>query len=64
LPGARCFHRTEGGLPGTAAPTWQRVLWQFKCVASVDRYAYTAYSDAAPDVRQQMAAQYRILAGQ
>ncbi|MDF2822653.1 MAG: hypothetical protein K0R68_61 [Mycobacterium sp.] len=64
LPGARCFHRTEGGLPGTAPPTWQRVVWQFKCVASVDRYAYTAYSAAGPDVRQQMAAQYRILSGQ
>jgi hypothetical protein len=64
LPGARCFHRTEGGLPGTAAPTWQRVVWQFKCVASVDRYAYTAFSADAADVRQQMAAQYRILAGQ
>lgn len=64
LPGARCFHRTEGGLPDTAPPTWQRVLWQFKCVASVDRYAYTAFSSDATAVRQQMAAQYRILAGQ
>lgn len=64
LPAARCFQRTEGGLPDTAAPTWQRVLWQFKCVASADRYAYTAFSADVTDVRQQMAAQYRILAGQ
>lgn len=64
LPAARCFQRTEGGLPDTAAPTWQRVLWQFKCVARADRYAYTAFSADVTDVRQQMAAQYRILAGQ
>ncbi|KRQ20729.1 MULTISPECIES: DUF7373 family lipoprotein [Mycobacteriaceae] len=64
LPGATCFQRTEGGLPGTSPSTWQRVVWQYKCVATVDRYAYTAFSDTAVDVRQQMAAQYRILAGQ
>ena len=64
LPAARCFQRTEGGLPDTAPPTWQRVLWQFTCVASADRYAYTAFSADVTDVRQQMAAQYRILAGQ
>lgn len=64
LPDARCFQRTEGALPGTAAPTWQRVVWQFKCVASADRYAYTAFSADVTDARQQMAAQYRILAGQ
>lgn len=64
LPGARCFQRTQGGVPGTAPITWQRVVWQHKCVASIGRYAYTAFSETAPDVRQQMAAQYRILAGQ
>lgn len=64
LPTARCFHRTDGGLPATAPPTWQRVVWQFKCVARADRYAYTAFSADVADVRQQMAAQYRILAGQ
>ncbi len=64
LPGARCFHRTQGGLPGTSPATWQRVVWQFKCVASVDRYAYTAFSADVKLVRQQMAAQYRILSGQ
>lgn len=64
LPGAACFQRTEGGLPGTSPSTWQRVVWQYKCVATVDRYAYTAFSADPKLVRQQMAAQYRILAGQ
>lgn len=64
LPAARCFQRRVGGLPGSAPMTWQRVNWQFKCVATVDRYAYTAFSADAADVRQQMAAQYRILAGE
>lgn len=64
LPTAKCFQRTDGGLPATSPPTWQRVVWQFKCVASADRYAYTAFSADVTDVRQQMAAQYRILAGQ
>ena len=64
LPGATCFQRTEGGLPSTSPSTWQRVVWQYKCVATVDRYAYTAFSADAKLVRQQMAAQYRILSGQ
>lgn len=64
LPGATCFQRTEGGLPGTSPSTWQRVVWQYKCVATVDRYAYTAFSADVKLVRQQMAAQYRILSGQ
>lgn len=64
LPAATCYQRFQGALPDTAPMTWQRVVWGFKCVAVVDRYAYTAFSTTAEDVRQQMAAQYRILAGQ
>lgn len=63
LDAARCFERTSGSLPATAPMTWQRVSWRFKCVSSVDRYAFTAFSADGTDVRQQMAAQYRILAG-
>ncbi|MET4427501.1 hypothetical protein [Mycolicibacterium sp. 624] len=64
LPSAQCFERVKDWLPETAAPSWQRVMWHFKCVASVDRYAYTAFSEDAADARQQMSAQYRILAGE
>lgn len=64
LPAAKCFQRKQAALPGTAPITWQRVNWQFKCVATADRYAYTTFSDTMGDVRQQAAAQYRILAGQ
>lgn len=64
LPSARCFQRNKGALPATTPMTWQRLAWHAKCVATVDRYAYTAFSADAADARQQMAAQYRILAGE
>lgn len=64
MPVARCFERLKGAVPPTEAMTIQRVAWHFKCVASVDRYAYTAFSQKAEDARQQISAQYRILAGQ
>lgn len=64
LPAARCFQRNKGALPATSTMTWQRLAWHAKCVATVDRYAYTAFSADAADARQQMAAQYRILAGE
>lgn len=64
LPAAKCYQRTVGLLPATAPVTWQRVQWAFSCVATVDRFAYTAFSTTAEDARQQMGAQYRILAGQ
>lgn len=64
LPSAKCFQRNKGALPATAAMTWQRILWHVRCVATVDRYVYTAFSADVADVRQQMAAQYRILAGE
>ena len=41
-----------------------RIFWHYKCVGRADRYAYTAVSGREDDVKQQMAAQYRILAGQ
>ena len=64
LPEARCFERTKGWVPGTVPVTWQRVSWRFKCVATVDRFAYSAFSDELTDAHQQMSAQYRILSGQ
>ena len=64
LPAARCFVRTEGAMPGTAAVSWQRVDWHYKCIATAERYAFTAFSDAETDAKQQISAQYRILAGQ
>lgn len=65
LPGAACFERVSGEIvPPTAAMSYKRVAWHFRCFAWADRYAYTAFSDTAEDARQQMAAQYRILAGE
>jgi hypothetical protein len=63
LPGARCYVRVTGGLPGTAALSWQRVQWHYKCVAFADRYAFTTFSADEVDAKQQVSAQYRILAG-
>lgn len=63
LPGAKCFERVEGALPDTAAASWLRVGWHYKCVASADHYAFTAFSTDKADVKQQVSAQYRILAG-
>ena len=64
LPAARCFERTSGGVPSTTAVSWQRIAWHYKCVARADRYVFTAFSDDPTDVRQQISAQYRILAGE
>jgi hypothetical protein len=64
LPTAKCFVRMQGAMPPDAAFTWRQALWQYKCVARAERYAYTAFSNDATDVRQQISAQYRILAGQ
>ncbi|UNB52781.1 hypothetical protein [Mycolicibacterium sp. YH-1] len=64
LPSAECFEREKDWVPETQAMTYQRVRWHIKCVASADRWAYTAFSEHAADARQQMAAQYRILTGE
>ncbi|MGA8543656.1 MAG: hypothetical protein WB785_00150 [Mycobacterium sp.] len=66
LPQAQCFARQNAaGLLEEPNPplSWLRVVWPFKCVARADRYTFTAFSDSEKDVKQQMAAQYRILAG-
>lgn len=63
LPSAKCFVRNVGAQPPTSAATMRRVAWRYKCVARADRYAFTAFSNDDTDVHQQMAAQYRILAG-
>jgi hypothetical protein len=65
LPAATCFERVGGAqLPATAPMSYRRIVWTVRCFAWADRYAYTAFSDTADDARQQMAAQYRILAGE
>lgn len=64
LLSARCFRRTTELVPDTAAQSLQRIGWRFKCVARADRYAFTAFSANETDVKQQISAQYRILAGE
>jgi hypothetical protein len=63
LPSAKCFVRNRDYQPATAAISWRRVYWRYKCVGRADRYAFTAFSNDDADVHQQMAAQYRILIG-
>jgi hypothetical protein len=63
LPAAKCFVRNRGAEPPTSAISWRRVAWRYKCVGRADKYAFTAFSSDDADVHQQMAAQYRILAG-
>jgi hypothetical protein len=63
LPGAQCFARPAAGVEPGEPLTVLRVNWPFKCVARADRYAFTAFSRDEKDVKQQIAAQYRILAG-
>ncbi|MEZ0367140.1 hypothetical protein ACAG26_26030 [Mycobacterium sp. pUA109] len=62
-PSARCFTRTKGAAAKTAPVSMQRVAWHYKCVARIGRYAFTAFSDDEKDVKQQISAQYLILAG-
>lgn len=64
LPGAQCFERTADSVPATDPQSWQRIQWHFKCIAQAGRYAFTTYSDTETDVKQQISAQYRILAGE
>ncbi len=61
LPAARCFGRTQDYESPTTPLTWQWNSWHFKCVAHVDRYAYTVFSQSLQDAMQQAGAQYRIL---
>ncbi|MCP9276789.1 DUF7373 family lipoprotein [Mycolicibacterium arenosum] len=63
LPAAKCFVRTKGAQPPDVSISWRRVAWRYKCVATADRYTYTAFSNTEADVHQQTAAQYRILVG-
>lgn len=63
LPDARCFERSTNWSAKTEAPTLRQFRWHFKCIAKADRYAFIAYSDDQTDVKQQISAQYRILAG-
>jgi hypothetical protein len=60
LPAAKCFAREHS----SGAPTIREMNAHFRCIASADRYTFIAYSDKEKDVKQQAAAQYRILAGE
>jgi hypothetical protein len=66
FPAARCFEHTQrigfrdDRLVNEVAG--QR-YWQFKCVAQTGRYAFVAFSRQEKDVKQQISAQYRMLAG-
>jgi hypothetical protein len=59
LASAKCLTR-QGVAP---APTVNEMAARFSCMASAGQYAFIAYSDTEKDVKQQIAAQYRILAG-
>ncbi|MGA8543657.1 MAG: hypothetical protein WB785_00155 [Mycobacterium sp.] len=59
LPAAKCLAR-QGMAP---APTLHEMTARYSCIASADQYAFIAYSDTEKDVKQQISAQYRILAG-
>ena len=63
LPTARCFERVQGAVADSLPLPIQQMWWHFKCIARADRYAFTAFSADANDAKQQIAAQYRILAG-
>lgn len=63
LPRAKCFVRSLNPALNSQVPTLRQFWWHYKCIAKADRYAFIAYSDNETDVKQQVAAQYRILAG-
>jgi hypothetical protein len=44
--------------------TAKQANWRFKCIAQASRYAFVAVSDDDKDVKRQISAQYRILAGE
>jgi hypothetical protein len=63
LPAARCFERSQGGVADTAPLPIQQRWWRYKCIAQAVRYSFTAFSAHQNDAKQQIAAQYQILAG-
>ncbi|MCV7235260.1 DUF7373 family lipoprotein [Mycobacterium branderi] len=65
FPGATCFERTKPiPLPvARTAMTLRQALWHFKCIAQTDRYAFISFSGDEKDAKQQISAQYRVLAG-
>lgn len=65
FPAAQCFARAgwqESHNPLAVAN--MSVYWHFMCMAQAGRYAFEAFSDQEQDVKQQISAQYRILAGE
>lgn len=66
LPGAKCFVRTDwvANPESTFELTAVQLLGRVKCFATTGRYMFTSMSDQEKDAKQQITAQYRILAGQ
>ena len=66
FPGATCFTRTDWApIPDTSfKETSVQLLWRVKCFAAVDRYLFSSVSEDEKDAKEQISAQYRILAGQ
>jgi hypothetical protein len=63
FPGAKCFQRTKAWASATELITVQQAIWHYSCIAAADRYVFQTFSDREGDVKQQISAQYRILAG-
>lgn len=62
---AACFERPAWQPPvDTELGIVKQVYWRFKCIAKTDRYAFVSVSDEEKDAKQQISAQYRILAGE
>jgi hypothetical protein len=66
LPAAKCFTRSDWTPRPTTSfkQTELQLLWRVKCIATTGRYVFTSVADEEKDAKQQISAQYRILAGQ
>lgn len=65
FPSAKCFSRTNWKhFKHALIVANQHVWWHFKCIAQAGRYAFTAFAEHEQDVKQQISAQFRILAGE
>jgi len=66
LPAAKCFTRTDWVAPpdDSFKQTVAQLMGRVKCIAAAGRYVFTSAADEEKDAKQQISAQYRILAGQ
>lgn len=62
---ANCFTRGNWyAMTSDLIKANEHVWWHFSCIAHADHYALVSYSNQEQDAKQQISAQYRILAGQ